>query len=113
MAETGDRGGQCVSYAGFGYFGKKFGILFAREAFNARTVVKLKEPQAGCIACWGGGAGHVGVVESWDPVTKLMTYSDSNRKLDEKIIRNKGITVKTMQGYMGKSHPFQGYVKFR
>ena len=108
--ESGEYGGQCVKYAGMTYFGKSFGVDYAREVYDASTVRKLNGPKSGCIACWGDGSGHVGVVEVWDSKTKTMTYSDSNRNWDEIVHRDEGITEEKMKKI---ASGFQGYVEFK
>lgn len=115
MASTGDYGGQCVIYVN-NYFGKKLAVMTAAEAWNSSAVNQLSGPMSGSIACWKGGTGgygHVGVVEFYNRNTKTMTFSDSNRKGDELVIRKTGITEKDMKGYFGSSYTFLGYVKFK
>lgn len=106
----GDRGGECVAYAGMTYFGKRFGVLLAKDAYYASTVTQLSGPESGCVACWGNGDGHVGVVEYWDSRNKTMTFSDSNRARDGLVQRDYNMTEEDMKAI---TSGFQGYVKFK
>ena len=108
--KDGEYGGECVTYAGMTYFGKRFGVDYANQVYNASTVRKLTGPKSGCVACWSKGNGHVGVVESWDSKTKTMTYSDSNRNWDHIVHRDEGITEAEMKKIAGG---FQEYVEFK
>lgn len=115
MPKTGDYGGQCVIYVN-DYFGDKVGVMTAAEVWESSAVNQLTSPMSGCIACWSGGAhgyGHVGVVEFYNRNTKNMIYSDSNRRGDELVIKNKNITEEKMKSFFGSSYTFQGYVKFK
>ena len=118
MARTGKTttvGGECVVYAR-NYFGKRFGVDYAYQIWNAPTVTQLSGPTSGCCAVWSGGDegyGHVGVVESWSSVTKTINFSDSNYDGDRIVYRNTGIFESTMKGYFGSSYTFLGYVKFK
>lgn len=113
--KTTTNGGQCVIYAG-SYFGETFGVQTAAQIWTANTVRQLSGPKSGCCAVWtggSGGAGHVGVVESWNSTSQTMTFSDSNYDGDEIVYRNTGISQSTMKGYFGSSYTFKGYVEFK
>ncbi len=105
-------GGQCVRYAN-DYFGTTvYGN--ACDWYNSSQVTQLDGIESDCVACWSGGShgyGHVGVVETYDPDTKTMTYSDSNYRGDEEIIVREGITERQMKNLFGSSYKFQGYVR--
>lgn len=115
--EDGAYGGECVTYAGMTYFGKRFNVNVAAEVYNASTVRKLSGPKSQCIACWSGGptgAGHVGVVETWYPDTETMDYSDSNFVMGEYKIKNRPNIPRTeLEDICGSDFTFQGYVEFK
>ena len=116
MANTGDIGGQCVAYAkktikpASGITGNA-NTWYTNSTYCTPVAIKSK-----CVACWSGGPGgygHVGVVETWNSSTSKMKYSDSNYKLDEKVIVRDGITVDQMKALFGSSFTFQGYVTLK
>jgi hypothetical protein len=116
MAKTGDHGGQCVAYAKAA-LNPKSGITgnastwYGNIGHSIKTKLKSK-----VAACWRGGAGgcgHVGVVESYDPKTKKMLYSDSNYREDEKVIVRPNITEAEMKALCGPTYVFQGYITLK
>jgi hypothetical protein len=116
MAKTGDHGGQCVAYAKATLNPKSCITGNANTGYgNTEYCIKTRL-KSKVAACWRGGAGgygHVGVVESYDPKTKTMLYSDSNYREDEKVIVRPKLTEAEMKKLFGPTYVFQGYITLR
>lgn len=108
---TGQYGGQCLVFVQ-NYFKHKPTVPYAKQLYNSKYVTKLGNKIASkTIACWAAGTyGHVGVVHSYDPKTKKMTYIDSNYKLNERITVRKNLPVSSMKSLVKN---FQGFAKFK